>query len=947
MTEAAAVPSALAFQDTVEDEIIDVPVAAIPRAPAAAVMWRRAVLVGWIVLAWLAFDRLTLVLLDYWIFEDLGFESVFWTNFRMRLGIWIVSGALFFAAVFVPVVAHRVVGPTRRTMLSLSIMVGLVAGWIFSAQYVNFFGFFQGKPFGQDDPVFHHDIGFYVFDLPVLKDVADGLVVVSLLGLVVSAVLAYRTRVRTGPRRDLSRPARFAGILFTPCTRVFLVLLGLSSALELFLTRYGLLYRSNPGATVFNGPQVLDIDGFFSRVNLITLEIIVLLAGITMLTVRLTRLHRAVRAEPSDQGRLNLRNVLIVVLPGILITAAFSGLMGFRNTTDIVPNQPVIQYEAIQRHIDATREAYALNDIETKEFRPASGDDPKPTVEELLNSPTLKNAAPLWPGYVSWIERIVDAQHADRILLTEGDTMIYGPAMETFSQQQKLRAYYDFLDIDTVKYDVGGEPRLFASAVREVPLEEPKPWLAYWGQRFMLFTHGHGLVMAPLNEVSADGSPVYATSGLPVQASDPALEMDQPAVYYGEGAASMAYTNVKDLQELDLPTDQGRLEVAYEGDGGVELDSFLKRVVFGYRSGQLFQIAFSDLIGDDSKVHYYRTPQERVQRLAPFLHFDADAYGVNAQDRVTWMVNGMSHTDRYPYSRIEELGDKADRRSPIMPKTVMVNYVRDSVKATIDAYTGDVTFYKWMDEPVIDTWQSIYPDLFTDADEMPDDVRAQVQYPVQLFHLQFDDMYIYYHMDTPVEFFNLEDAWDDGDDVKGPVIDTGDSITFSIEPYHWLATTGGAMAESSEDTQFVLSMPFTNENALNLRALTNAYMTGEDYGKLSVLQVPKGVFYPGPEQADAAIDQDAFIAQQIGFWNRQGLEAIRGHTTPLVIGNEVIYIEPIFTRSKQNRLPQLQRVVVVFRGKPFMGRDLEEALRFAIEGPPQTEIGQPLFPLDT
>jgi uncharacterized membrane protein (UPF0182 family) len=395
----------------------------------------------------------------------------------------------------------------------------------------------------------------------------------------------------------------------------------------------------------------------------------------------------------------------------------------------------------------------------------------------------------------------------------------------------------------------------------------------------------------------------------------------------------MAYTNVEDLEELDFPTDEGRSLVAYEGDGGVELDSFFKRFVFGYRSGQLFQISFSDLINDDSRVHYYRTPLERVERLAPFLFLDTDPYAVALDDGMTWMLNGMTHTDRYPYSRMGELGDKADRRTPTPRPFANVNYVRDSVKATVDAYDGKVRLYRWQHEPIIDTWAEIYPDLFADADTMPEPVREQVQYPRQLFHLQFDDLYIYYHMTDAPTFFNLEDAWDDGDDVVGPVLDTGDAITFSIEPYHWLTDTGGTLPDSTDDTQHALSQVFTNEASLNLRAITTVYMTGDDYGKLSVLQVPKGLYYPGPEQADAAIDQDAFIAQQIGFWNRQGLEAIRGHTTPIVIDDEVLYIEPIYTRSAQNRLPQLQRVIVVFRGQPHMGRTLQEALTLAIDGP--------------
>jgi uncharacterized protein len=929
-------------------EVVELPPAAVPHAPAAAVMWRRALTLAWLLVAWLAIDRLTLLLLDYWLLEELGYPSIFWTNFRMQALLWVFGGVVLATVVYLPARAHPLSSRARRVMASLASLAGVVGGYAFSRQFAGFFGFFQGRPFGQTDPVFNHDIGFYVFDYPVLEAIAHLLVVATALGLAVSGLLAYRTRAWRSPRLDLTRPARFAGVLATPCTVTFLVLLGISAAADTFLGRYDILYRDNSDATVFNGSQALDVEGFFSHLNLITLKALALLAGTLALAVRLRNLHARVREAPSPSAPpLRLRTALSVLLPGLLLAGAFSGAIGIRNTTAVVPNQPIRQLPYIQRHIDATRAAYGLDEVEVREFRPAGGDDPLPTAEELLASPTLRNGAPLWPGYVSWMERVVDPHHVERLLLPGGGTMIYGPTMETFSQEQKLRAYYDFLDVDTVLYDVGGEPVLFASAVRETPVIEPQPWLVYWGQRLMLFTHGHGLVMAPLGQVSADGGPAYASSGIPATASHPALATANPAVYYGEGSASMAYTNVKGLLELDYPTDEGRAEVAYAGQGGVRVDSLLKRLVLGYRSGQLFEIAFSGLITKESRAHYYRTPLERVARLAPFLHLDGDPYAVAAGGGVTWMVNGMTHTDRYPYSRMGELGDKADRRS-ITPRPVQrVNYVRDSVKATVDAYDGRVKLYRWQSEPVVDTWAEVYPELFADKASMPADVRAHVQYPSQLFHLQFDDLYIYYHMADALEFFNLEDAWDDGDDVVGPVLAEGDAITFSIEAYPWLAETGRALPASSERVQFALSKVFTNEAALNLRAITTAYQRGDDYGRLSVLQVPKGVFYPGPEQADAAIDQDAFIAQQIGFWNRQGLEAIRGHTTPLVIGDEVIYVEPIFTRSKQNRLPKLQRVIVVFRGQPYMGRTLEEAVRFAVGGVETPAVGQPLFPLDS
>jgi uncharacterized membrane protein (UPF0182 family) len=574
-----------------------------------------------------------------------------------------------------------------------------------------------------------------------------------------------------------------------------------------------------------------------------------------------------------------------------------------------------------------------MDQIEVRPFVPNGPDAPTPSVESLLAHPTLENA-PLWPGYVSSFERVIDPEYVERIKAGGGETMIYGPTLDTFRQQEKLRPYYDFMDVDTTRYTVDGRPVMVAGAVRELPLIEPKPWLAWWGQRFMLFTHGHGLVAAPTSGITSEGEPEYLSRSIPHGTTAAKLELTDPGVYYGEGSGTMAFSNLSSISEHDYPTEQGRAETRFPEDvaAGVNLDSLLKRLVFGYKSGTFLDVVFSDLMSDESRVHYERTPLQRVAKVAPFLYLDSDPFAVAADGRITWMVNGLTTSNRYPYSATADLGDKADRRSPTARPIEIVNYARDSVKATVDAYTGDVTLYRIADEPVVETWAAIYPSLFEPAEAMPADIREQLQYPVQLMHAIFDDLYIYFHQTDPLTFFSWEDVFDDADEVKGDLLAEGRSISFSIEPYYWIAEAGGDLPESGDRYQFALSTVFTPEGARNLRAIATAYMGREDYGKLSILQVPKGHFTPGPEQADAAIDQDAFISQQISLWNRLGLAVIRGHTTPLVIEGEVLYVEPLFIKSAQNPVPQLKRVIVVFRGNAGMGSTLEEALRNAMEG---------------
>ena len=901
-----------------------------PRLPLVGRLWHKAVILGWIVVGCFLLDRLALVLMDYWLLESLGFDSVFWTNFK--------SGALLFAlglasSIFVigPALAYDVGGRVKRIVIHLGLLWGVMSGYLLSKQYLSFL-MAGGEKFGELDPVFGNDIGMYVFDLPPFWIAWRFLYTGTWLALASWVFCAWRAGRDKEPREGSTNLGHFIGVVSTRGTRVTLVILGVLAAVGWWYARYGVLTMSNKARSVTVGASHVDVTGIFSTVNDYMLAAVLTLAAAGILFVLLGRLHRNLTAGAE---RLPVRKLGYALLIMLAADFAFKAGVALRQSVAVGPNEPVVQLPYIERHIEATRKAFNLGDVETVRLVPKNVGDPLPDVDQLLASPTLKNA-PLWPGFVSYLEDLVDPQHKDRIFKTDGDPMIYGPVLENFQQQQKLRAYYRFLDVDTIRYPVDGETHMMVSAAREVPLREPQPWLAWWGQQFMLFTHGYGLVTASAGEVGPSGDPVFVASGIPVTSSVPGLQPENQRIYYGEGAGSMAYSNVKDVQELDYPTDEGRQTMKLPADvrAGVKMDSLLKRLVFGWKSGQLSEILFSGLIEDDTRVHYFREPLERLQHVAPFLYYDGDPICVPADGRLQWIVNGITFTDKYPYAEYQDLGDKSDRRSiESMPHEV-VNYVKDGVKATVDSYTGQVVLYAWEDDPILRTLRSIYPALFKERAEMPAEVRSQVQYPVQLMHVQFDDLYILYQMKDVMTFFNMEDMWDDGDEVLGPILDEGKAIRFSIEPFYVIADTADTASGYPKATpaqQFAMAMAFTPEQALNLRAIPMVYMDGEDYGRIVCFQVPKGHYFLGPEQADALIDQDPEITQKITWWSRRGVEVIRGHTTALLIQNEVIYVEPVFLRSRQNPVPQLKQVAVVFRGKAVMAPTLEEALREVVD----------------
>ncbi|WP_200241406.1 UPF0182 family protein [Thiohalocapsa halophila] len=913
----------------------DVPLMAAPVAPSGHKLWTRAVTLASILVILFTLDKLSVLMAHYWLLESLDLQSVFWTNFRMGAVLYLLALFVYAAAAWIPAFLHPL--KTRGWIMAPGFLLATVAAYLLALHYHDFLFGTQSVGFGEEDPVFGHDLGFYVFDLPYFWVIWRFLLGATLLFLGSAVACAFAVRPRGEPPAHLSRLGAFLGGIATAPVRLGVLLVGLVAAAGVWLRRYDMLVWDNTDSSVYVGADVLDVAGVLSNLNYINVTSLVVIGIALAFVLLLGQLAQAVcgAAEPDGApGRGKVRWGLAAGLIAALLALDFAFKVGVevRDLVAVKPNEPVVQLPYIARHVDATRAAYGLEDIEAIDFMPNGQDAPLPDAEALLASPTLRNA-PLWPGFQAYLERLLDPQHAERILVTGGDPMIYGPTLDIFQQEQKLRTYYRFLSVDNVRYELDGEKRMLVSAVRELPLFEPVPWLNYWGQRYMLFTHGFGVAIAEAGAVTVEGTPRFVSFDIPSKVADPALALENERVYYGEGAETMAFSNVDRMQELDYPTEQDRAELLLPEDvhTGIYLDSFLKRLVLGWRSGRLSEFLFSDLIKDNTRVHYIRTPIERLEQVAPFLYFDTNPYAVVADGRLTWIVNALSTSDRYPYSMRGELGDKSDERTAFPRPTRWINYVEDSVKATVDAFDGSIRLYRISDQPVVRTWATVYPELFAAAEAMPEGVRKQLTYPLHLFHLQFDDLYIYYHMADPMYFFNLEDMWDDGDEVLGPVLDSGKAITFSIEPYPLLLETGGALPASAESIQYAMAMVFTPEKALNLRAIPIVYQDWPDYGKKMVLQVPKGTYVMGPEQADAIIDQEPSISQKLSWWNRRGMEVIRGHTILLPLshagGDEVLYVEPIFLRSEQNPVSQMKKVAVVFRDKVALGDTLADGVR--------------------
>ena len=917
----------------------------LPSIPPLTQVWRTFSFWIGVAYSWLLLAAVPPLVIGYWFLDSMGRGRVFWTNFSAQAFLFLAGVVLFALAIAVPIRTYAASRTLRKAALHVGLWIGIFAGWLWSTRYQEYLLAFNAGAFGETDPLFGHDIGFYVFVLPALATTRLALMWLGMLGAA-SAVAGRFERLSAQGR--LTNPALTLwaklGLLVTNGLNAALLLVGFSLVAQTFLASYGLLFKENGDTGVRTGAAYLDVTGLFSTLNMIYVSTLVELGIMAIVGYSLHRIRQrcewliSERASDTVVRPLRLRTALGPGVALLVLDLAFFAAVVGRDHLFVTPNEPTIQVPYIERHIAATISGYRLGDVETVDWRPP--DEPL-SADRLLASRTVNNA-PLLTPWVSYLEEPPDIQHYQRIQASDS-TVVYGPMLQIYEQEQQLRPYYRFLSVDGVRYRVNGQKQMYVSAVRELPslgFGGPKQWLRHWGSAALMYTHGFGLVMSPVHELNEEGGPRYTVAGVPPRATDPVFEAE-PRIYFGEGAKDdYILTNIRHLKEFDHATRQFRSESVHAPDieRGIPVDSLLKGLFLGLHTGDFNEFLFSKFIDRQrTRAHLYRTPIQRVRRIAPFLFLDTNVYAFIADGRILWMVNALTTTDDYPYSFREVLGDKADERAVEPLPERVINYAEDSVKVTIDAYSGEVHFYKIADDPIINAWERIYPGLLEPASAMPAAVADQLTYPLQWLHVQFDDIYKRYHQQHPIEFYNAEDLWDDADEVVGSIgrglteFGTTDQMTFSYEGYNILLDPAdlpaGAAVGTPGDLQYAMLMPFTPEGAGNLRSLVLAFQDPDSYGRLLNLRVPQGVFIAGPEQADTLIDNDAQVNQQITLWVRHGSEVLRGHTLLLPVAGDLMYIEPLWIVSLQNELPQIKLVSVVYRGRTTMATSLDRAIR--------------------
>ncbi|MBN1548117.1 MAG: UPF0182 family protein [Syntrophaceae bacterium] len=558
-------------------------------------------------------------------------------------------------------------------------------------------------------------------------------------------------------------------------------------------------------------------------------------------------------------------------IPAVAIVALFAvSLLGkgiypnFVQKFKVLPNEIVLEKPYIEHNIQYTRKAYRLNNIEDREF-PVGADLTREDLKK--NDLTVKNIR-LW-------------DHA--------------PLLQTYGQLQEIRTYYKFIDVDNDRYDINGEYRQVMLSPRELSYAALPS--RTWVNEHLTYTHGYGVVLGPVNRVTPEGLPEFFIKDIPPVAKT-TIKIKRPEIYYGEQSNDYVFVRAK-RPEFDYPVGDKNVYSRYQGEGGVPL-SFLRKVLYAIRFGSI-TILLSDDITSESRVMYHRRIKERVGKIVPFLRLDSDPYlVVSKEGRLLWVLDGYTITDRYPYSEpVEGLG----------------NYVRNSVKAIVDAYDGTVKLYiSDEQDPIIRSYAAIFPGAFEMMSDMPDDLKSHMRYPQGMLSVQAL-MYRSYHMQDPQVFYNKEDLWA----VPGKMSGSGEQ---EMEPYYTIMKF-----PEGDREEFILMLPFTPSNKNNMSAWMAARCDAPHYGKLIVYNFPKQRLVYGPQQIEARIDQDTEISKQLSLWNQGGSQVIRGSLLAIPIEKSILYVEPLYLAAEKGQLPELKRVIVAFGNAIAMEENLELSLQ--------------------
>lgn len=847
----------------------------------------RAVAIVIVVLAILSISTIVNFYTEALWFQEVGFSQVFFGILKSKILLAAAFGIAFFIFLAINLsVAGRskdsvaTLGPDpleqyRRAFLPyfrlLSLGGSAVLAFLFgvglTSQWERFLLFRNAVDFGTTDPVFSKDIGFYVFKLPMLQTAYGWL----FSSLVVTTLLVAGAHFLNGGIRPQLKLGGFSSAAKAHLS----VLVGLIALLRAWgyrLDQFGLLYSTRGDVS---GASFTDINAELPALKLLVVAAVIV-AVLVLINIRL------------KGWILPMAGVGLLVLVSALVGGLYPFLIQkFR----VDPSQLQKESPFIQRNIDATRDAYGLSGITVQQHPVEAGLSPETAA---AHTKTIENIR------------------------------LFDPAIlrRSYSSLQEIRPYYVFRDVDVDRYDIGGQTRQVMLSARELTLENIQT--PSWQNTHLFYTHGYGAVVSPTNQADPAGQPKFLVENIPPASSVPELEIKQGGIYFGE--AHSTYSLVKTKQrELDYGQQEANQFTRYSGKGGVEMSGLGRRLAFAWRFRNI-NLLISGLIEKDSRIIYNRQIRERLTKAAPFLAFDGDPYPVIIDGRVIWMADGYTKTAMYPYSLRTDFSERTVSRDGIPTFTGRNNYLRNSVKATVDAYDGTVNLYQWDEkDPLIRAWRKAFPALFQEASKMPAPIREHVRYPEDLFRIQ-THLYRLYHVTTPAEFLFNEDQWAIPAD---PNAGTGTAVSqqSEIQPYYVLMKLPGEELE-----QYVLILPMNPNKRKNMVAYFAAKSDPEEYGELSDFRFPKTRQIDGVSQFHSKFQQIPSISSQITLLNQRGSRIAFGNLLVIPLGESILYVQPLFLEAEGNALPELKFVILGTADRIVIGATLADAVEQLLQG---------------
>lgn len=802
--------------------------------------------------------------LDLLWFKELQFEGVFWTQYLARWGFRLAAWLFLFAFLYVNFLfARRIIlrfpnlalreqlmaggylrlfTPRRLTVffLVLAAFLSFVLSGYTAGHWMDLLRFIHAEPFNSADPVFGLDIAFYVFKLPLYRFIYGFLMMSAVISLILVGIIYIMINLPTPAGRRWMLPAGSGLAHISVLLAAVFTLKAWDyrlKQLELPLSERGMVFGAGYTDIHANYPVLLA---------LMFLAALVALLCLANLFLRQTRLP--------VYGILVLTGISL--LGGLAYPAAIQKFV-------VEPSEFSYEEEYLAHNIAFTRQAYGFDNFSTRQY-PAGNEL---TWEDLQENPGTINNVRLWD---------------------------YRPLKNTFNEQQAIRPYYRFQNVDIDRYTVDGDYRQVMLAARELDKEALAEQAQTWVNLHLQYTHGYGVTASPVNEVSPEGLPRYFLGDIPPSGT---ITLQNPSIYFGELTNDYVIVNT-DTREFHYSTagDENTF-TAYEGEGGIPLNSLWRRLLFALKFGE-YRILVSGELNNDSRILFDRHIRTRVEKIAPFLHYDGNPYIVIHDGRLFWIQDAYTVTNRYPYA--------APHGS--------INYIRNSVKVVVDAYHGSIKFYL-IDgaDPLAENYNRIFPGLFTPAGEMPEGLLEHLRYPVDLFQIQ-SRMVTLYHVTDPNTFYAREDLWNVpmehyfGQDQP-------------MEPYYTILQLPGYA-----ETEFVLILPFTPSNRNNIIAWMVARCDQPNYGAVELFLFPKEKVVMGPKQVENRIDQSTEISAEFTLWSQAGSNVIRGNLLVLPINGSLLYVEPIFLEAEGGGLPELARVIVAYQETVVMEETLEQAL---------------------